>query len=400
MAYRFMAFALVTISLLALSILTTQMLTLKTVSAADDSWFVGDGVKKDMWVRYQIQQLDTVNDQPFVMTLWFKDQDEKGNWIVPATVEYQGRTLQGTLKLAPNMAPLGGGGQVPADMSEFIGGYQNSLQWLDAFATKSKPQSLSAAYWGKIASIGGAPVTPAGKEKVTFGAAKQMCGADSCDANVILWHKSIDNKVWIIDNFPFPVKADTFAEVASGQAPPLFKFELLAIGTGQPPAATGGQIPKPPLQASTATGNYVVKLDWEPADIQANSTVNFGVTFTDKQGFPLQNVNYNFNVTDANGKALANLKDQRSEAGGPEMHQVRINTTGPLSVIVTVNSVNGLSNQQGFIDSANFNTVVVPEFPVGAVITTAVVIGVVLIVMRVKEIGRGSLFDSKHSTTL
>jgi hypothetical protein len=141
-------------------------------------------------------------------------------------------------------------------------------------------------------------------------------------------------------------------------------------------------------------------LDWEPADIQANSTVNFGVTFTDKQGFPLQNVNYNFNVTDANGKSLANLKDQRSEAGGPEMHQVRINTTGPLSVIVTVNSVNGLSNQQGFIDSANFNTVVVPEFPVGAVITTAVVIGVVLIVMRVKEIGRGSLFDSKHSTTL
>jgi hypothetical protein len=140
-------------------------------------------------------------------------------------------------------------------------------------------------------------------------------------------------------------------------------------------------------------------LDWEPADIQANSTVNFGVTFTDKQGFPLQNVNYNFNVTDASGKSLVNLKDQRSEVGGPEMHQVKVNTTGPLNVIVTVNSVNGLSNQQGFVDSANFNTVVVPEFPVGAVMTAAAVIGLVLVVMRVKEIGRSSLFGSKHTST-
>ena len=123
MAYRFVAFAVVTASLIAsLFAAAATPMIVKNAYAADNLWFVGEGAKKDMWVKYTIQQLDTVDGQPYNMTLWFKDQDSSGNWIVPATVEYQGRVLQGTLKLAGNMAALGGGGQVPPDMNEFING--------------------------------------------------------------------------------------------------------------------------------------------------------------------------------------------------------------------------------------------------------------------------------------
>jgi hypothetical protein len=101
----------------------------------------------------------------------------------------------------------------------------------------------------------------------------------------------------------------------------VFTFELFVIGTGQPPTATGADVPKPPLEIPDTINNHLVQLDWEPTQIQAGSNVTFGVTFSDKQGFPLQNVNYNFNVTDASGKSILNLKNQRSTIGGPEIHQ-------------------------------------------------------------------------------
>jgi len=370
----------------------------KNAYASDDMWFVGEGVKKDMWVRYSIQQLDTVDDQPYIITLWFQQQDDRGNWMVPATVEYQGRVLQGTLRLSPTMAALGGGDNVPAEMNQYIGGYQSSLQWLDAYATKSSPKSLNPSHWGVIAQIGGSPIDAVGREKVSFAGAKDVCGADSCDAAVILWHKGVDNKVWIVNDFPFPVKADTFASVASGQGPTQFKFELLGTGTGKPPALSGqNEIPKPPLTTATSGGDYMVTLDWEPVQIQPNSTVNFGVTFADRSQFPSQNVNYEFAVTDANGKAITDLKDQRSAAGGPETHAVKVNTTGPLTITVTVNSVNGQVSQSGLIDNAEFSTVVVPEFPLSPVIVAAAVIGLFVIMTRAKSIGLRHLFGGKKA---
>ncbi len=396
MASRFLAFAVAIALLLAFA--TFVMAFTASNAYAAGTWYVGDGVKKGMWMQYQIQQLDTANDQPFTMTLWFKDQDSKGNWIVPATVQYQGQTMNGTMRLGQNMAPLGGG-QIPPNMAQFVDGYKNSLQWLDAFATKSAPQSLTALFWGRIASIGGAPVAPAGTEKVSFAGAKDLCGAPQCDTTLILWHKSLDNKVWVYPAFPFPVKADTFAEVASGQAPTQYKFELLATGMGQPPVFATSAIPLPPVTASTASGSYVVKLDWQPTNITAGSNVTFGLTFSDKSGFPLQNVDYNFNVTDASGKSIANLKDQRSASGTAD-HSVKIDMAGPISVIVTVNSVAGQTQQSGIIDQATFTTVAVPEFPTAAVLVVTAIIGVVVVMTRVKKIGLGGLFGSENTSAI
>src|SRR5689334_14909645 len=104
MASRFSAFGVAVAFLLVFATIAAALTIDKAYAAG--TWYVGDGVKKDMWVQYQIQQIDTANDQPFIMTLWFKDQDSKGNWNVPATVQYQGQTMNGTLRLAQNMAPL------------------------------------------------------------------------------------------------------------------------------------------------------------------------------------------------------------------------------------------------------------------------------------------------------
>ena len=137
--------------------------------------------------------------------------------------------MNGTLKLSSiSLTPIGGSNYT-SDMSTYVDAYKNSLGWISAYASAGQLQSLSSAYWGKIASIGGAAVAPISKERVTE-------PAGTFNATIVGWHKGVDNKLWIVQNFPYPVKALTYAEVTTGQPPVLFAFDLLKSGTGKPQA--------------------------------------------------------------------------------------------------------------------------------------------------------------------
>ncbi|OLC24512.1 MAG: hypothetical protein AUH37_03745 [Candidatus Nitrososphaera sp. 13_1_40CM_48_12] len=393
MSSRFLAFALVA-SLLVFGTLSVALT--KSAFAADDLWYPGEGVKKDVYLTYRIQELDTANGDPFIMTMWFQEQQDS-NWIVPTYVEFEGRVIQGTMKLSEGMAYLAGSNQVPAEMNEFIGGYASSLHWLDAFTTKSEPLSLKAGSWGKIAAIGGAEIKPAGTEKVSFQGARDVCQADSCDATLVSWHKGVDNKIWIVNEFPFPVKAETFAEQSIGGSVTQFKFELLKVGAGQPNITATGEVPKPPLERKTSSGKYAVTLKWEPAEIQPGSNVNFGISFADNTHVPLKDVRYDFTVKDANGIVIVDLKDQRSEIGGPEIHSVKLNSSGTIRAEVVITAIEGQTTGQT-IESAEFNVVVVPEFPVNAAIVVATVIGLVVVITRTRGTSIGSTFGNRGNS--
>jgi hypothetical protein len=81
---------------------------------------------------------------------------------------------------------------------------------------------------------------------------------------------------------------------------------------------------------------------------------------------------------------------------GTAAHQVTFNSTGPKTVTVTVNSVGSQPTGQ-IIQTTDFNIVVVPEFPISAAILSAAVIGLVVVIMRVKglRIGRSNLFGTE-----
>jgi hypothetical protein len=335
-----------------------------------------------MYVKYRIQDYDTNEQQPFTLTLYFQQQDQDGNWIVPAYVEENGRVLQGTLKLSESMSPLAGG-EVPQEMSDFVGGYQNSLLWLDAASSKFEPLSLTAGSWGKIAAIGGQEVKPAGSEQVQFAGAQSLCGAPTCDATRITWRKGVDSNVWVVNEFPFPVKAQTFADVTTPPQPIQYAFELLETGSGQPPAPTGtGQAPQPPLDRTTNDGSHII-LTWNPVDIQSNSTVNFGLEFRDANNSPLPNVAYDFTVKDANGQTIQQLNDQLAQSG-TNTHQVTFNSTGPKTVTVTMNAV-GSRPTGNIIQTTDFNIAVVPEFPLStAALVSAALLAFVVAIMRAK----------------
>jgi hypothetical protein len=395
MNYKYVVFALIALVIP----FGTLSMTKGAFAQGDNNWYPGEGVKQDTYVKYQIEDLDTNDGQPYVMTLYFKQQDQDGNWIVPAVVETDTGVMNGTLKLSDTMSPLAGG-EVPKEMQEFVGGYQNSLLWLDAFSTKSAPLALDAASWGKIAAIGGSEVKPAGNEQLTFQGAQSLCGSPSCQTTRITWHKGTDSNVWVYNEFPFPVKAQTYADVTTPPAPTQYAFELLETGTGQPAAVTGNEeaASGPPLDRTSEDGSHVI-LTWNPVEIRPNSTVTFGVQLQDTSGNPLQDVAYNFAVKDANGTIIKEFDDQQAPSGNGT-HQVTFNSTGPTTITVTKTAVGSQPTGQ-IIQSANFNLVVVPEFPVGITVAAAVAIVIVLITImmtRARSSNLGShLFGNRGS---
>jgi hypothetical protein len=387
MSSRFLAFALVALLVFGAS---SVALTSSVYAQEDDLWYPGEGVKQDMYIKYRIQEEQTNDRQPFELTMYFQEQVD-GDWIVPAFVAdaATGKVIEGTLKLSDSMAYLAGGSQVPAEMNDFIGGYSGSLHWLDAFTTKGAPLSLTQASWGKTASIGGSEVKPSGQESITV-------PAGSYDTTVILWHKSVDSKVWIKNGFPFPIKAEAYADVTTGTPPIQFSFELLETGMGKPEVQTSTDvIPTPPLSKKTARGTYEIAIDWEPPSIEPGTNVHFTVSLKDDVGFPLERANYDFTVKSANGNVVQEFKNQNADPEfGTGTHEVQLDTAGPMTITVKINNVGSLEPSQ-FTESADFNVVVVPEFPVSAAIVAAVVFGLVVVMTRARGTGLGGLFSTK-----
>lgn len=386
-SYFTLTILLIATAAAALSISYDWKINSNNAYASDDNWYVGEGVKDNMYVTYKIQDYDTNNGAPYTMTIYFQKQDQDGDWIAPAFVVDEGNVINGTLNLSSlDMSVLGKGTQIPDEMVPYVNGYKDSLQWLSAYVPKPG-QSLSSPSWGKIAAIGGPEIKPTGAEKITV-------KAGTFDTMKIGYHKSVDNTIWVKDGFPFPIKAQTYADITTGQPPIQYAFELLATGTGRPsePVSTV-QLPKPPLEQETARGTYFIDLNWSPAEIKAGTNVTFDVSFFDNAHTPVQDVEYNFKITDSKGNVLADLPNQvASDSVGH--HTVKFNDTNAGRAKIEVDIVAVGSRDLGnFVESATFNIVAVPEFPVNNILiflTAGLTTSALLVVLRWKNMHRGS----------
>ena len=326
---------------------------IKNAYAADNNWYVGEGAKENMYVKYNIRELDTNNGRPFEMTIYFKEKDDKGNWIAPVFVVDEGRVISGTFLLSALDLTALGTSDIPTEMRQYRSAYSNSLKWLSAYVPQPG-QSLSSASWGKIGSIGGSEIKPSGTAKITIPAFPQPI-----DTTIIRYHKSVDSDLWILNEFPYPVKAKTFVDVTTGSPRVQFEFELLATGQGEPPKPQGEVLAvKPPLLERTPRGTYFVSLGWEPETIRAGNETRFLVEVMDDTQFPLDRVSYDFKVLNSNSTALLDLQNQFAE-DGTAVHPVKFNDTGSAKVQVVVNGIQGV-NAGEFVENTEFDIGVVP----------------------------------------
>jgi hypothetical protein len=350
---RLFAYALVAVLITAIitSIAISSVVIIKNAYAADDNnWYVGKGVKPNTYVSYNITNGDTNNARPFIMTIYFKEFNSSGGyWVAPTFVVDQGEVINGTLHLSDLDLSVLGSSNTPAKMLPYINAYTSSIHWLASFVPKPG-QSLSAAYWGKIASIGGSPIAPGGSSKVTV-------PAGIFDTKVISYHKGVDNNIWINKDLPYPVKAQTFADVTTGNPPIQYKFDLLAVGQGNPPTPKSQiEIPKPPLSIQTARGTYYIQLLWDPPTIQSGKDIKFGVLFQSNSHSLLTDVSYSFKVTDSSSKVITDVKNQKAP-DGTGIQTVKFTKPGPADVLVSVDAVQGQPSGD-FVENAKFRVVV------------------------------------------
>ncbi len=359
--------------------------------AQSNTWYLGEGVTQDTYVTYRIQDFQTNDSVPFELTIYFREQDDGNAWIAPAFVVTQGQVLEGTLRLADNnLTPLGGG-DVPSEMQEFVSGYHNSLTFLEAYASQVNPKPLSGNPWGNVAGTGASVIGPAGMETIT-------AAGETFETSIISYSRGdVVNRIWVADNFPYPIKALVYADVTEPPAPIRYEFELIDMGQGQPETPEGsGEIPQPPIRKDTVTAEYQIEIDWEPVEIMPGEEIMLTISFYDNVGNPVGNVGYDLIIRDSEGTAIVEEINRLSREG-----IVEYNTTfeegGSKTILVAVNSVEGRTSPGGFRESADFNIVVIPEFPVSAVVIAGGVIGFIALMTRFYGAGFGSMFGGRKA---
>lgn len=315
-----------------------------------ENWYVGKGVKPDTYYTYEIRNADTNQGQPFTMTIYFKEYNSTGKyWIAPTFVVDRGNVINGTLHLSNLDMTALGSSPIPPEMSEYRGAYQTSLTWLAAFVPQPG-QSLSSPSWGKIASIGGPEIKPSGNAEVTT-------PAGTFDTTVIRYEKGTASNIYVAGNMPYPVKAETYADVTTGVAPIQYTYELKATGSGQPPAPeTLAEIPVPPLSLQTPRGTYNIQLLWEPVEIKAGNSTNFGVLFTDDRNNIVERVTYGYTIMDSNRTVIDDFTNQRANEGTGQFTYT-FDTPGQKFLRVTVETASG-EDLGMFVEGATFNLVV------------------------------------------
>jgi hypothetical protein len=317
---------------------------------AQNTWYLGKGVQPNTYYTYKIQEHDTKQGQPYIMTVYFKGFNNTGNyWIAPTTVVYNGKVLNGTLHLSSlDLTPLGSS-KIPPEMKDFISGYKDSIAWLSAFVPKPG-LSLTAPYWGKIAAIGGSAVAPGGGATVTV-------PAGTYHTTVVTWHYGVDNNIYVEPTMPYPVKADTYAATTGGNPPIQYAFDLEATGQGQPPVPKStAYAPKPPITIQTARGTYFVELvAWQPSTITAGKPTQFGLLFKDAQQNVVNGVIYSIKASQGNTTVAQQSNQQAQQGTG--ITTITFPKPGPANLYVSVDSVAGVPSGE-FVESVTFNLVV------------------------------------------
>ena len=193
----------------------------------EGTWYAGEGLKQGDFFSYNVCHVDYKECAEFGLDMWIKGDKQVGTetkWLAEAVVYDGNKVIVGEMELG-KVAPEPTGGS--ESLGVYRGAFKSSISWLSAFATADGssggkgPKEFKAKSWGKIGNIGGEQVVPTALEKITI-------PSGTWDTVLITWKTGgAVSKVWIVDDFPFPIKATTFTHVSEGIPPPEYRFTLL-----------------------------------------------------------------------------------------------------------------------------------------------------------------------------
>ncbi len=292
------------------------------------SWWVGEGLKKGDQFSYRVCHVDFRECSDFKMNLWIEGDISVGTetkWLVQTIVYDRIYVIPGTMELG-KIAPEPTGGS--AELSKYRGAFKTSIVWLSAFANADKPKEFSKPSWGKIANIGGQQIIPTEMQTISV-------PAGTFETALITWKTGGEiSKVWVLDEFPFPIKAETFTHVSSGIAPPEYQFQLLDYKENVQTNPFAGIEAKLPgilkegcpknydlvdVKRSTNNFAYLLEVKYGPENPSPGCQIEWFINFKNKfdQTEFLNQVQYDIFVVDEN---LTPLRSIAQDEGRPFLY--------------------------------------------------------------------------------
>jgi hypothetical protein len=170
------------------------------------------------------------------------------------------------------------------------------------------------------------------------------------------------------------------------------KPNILSLANELPSGASGmtftlapatGENAQTTTEMLTDAGNVNVQANWEPNPLDAGTDSTVAISFSD--GFSGQkitgDVSYILRIRDGNGTEVYNKSDLVAE-GGTDTQTIDFPRNENYHVEV---EITGIADGQSVDQTRNGvarGTVVVPEFPAGAILATAGIVGAVLVLQR------------------
>ncbi|QLH06244.1 peptidase [Nitrosopumilus ureiphilus] len=297
----------------------------------EGSWYAGEGLKKGDFFSYSMCHVDYKECTKFEMDMWIKGDKQVGSetkWLAEVVVYDGDKRVVGEMELG-KIAPEPTGGSI--ELGVYRGAFKSSVVWLSAFATSDAssggkgPKEFKATSWGKIGNIGGEQVLPKAIETITV-------PAGTWETVQMYWKTGgVGSKVWIVDDFPFPIKAKTYTHVSEGIPPTEYEFTLLEyrenvqtspfegiISTEDEFAAAGCETnfeKSVSVKKPTTEFTYQVHVFYGPEDPVVGCEMQWLVSFISKFDDTeyLNQVQYDLLVVDKNSNPIRSLAQEESK---------------------------------------------------------------------------------------
>ena len=293
----------------------------------DGSWYLGEGLKEGDYFEYSLCELDLNDCSPIKLKMWIKGTipyESETLWDARIVVIDGNKIIKGSMglgKTAPEPITF------DDDLFDYAIAFKSSLAWLGAFATGNEgdrihgPQEFRAAAWGKIGAIGGAQLTTVRTETITV-------PAGTVDTVVVGWYSGKYNEIWIVDDFPYPVKALTYAWITTGIPPIMHQYTLLDYKENvmvDPFKDVVETIPKEQLlgcetkfydyvsgRASTNTSTMTIQYNYAPEFPIEGCNIDWKINFMNKYNDVefIDQLHYDIWVVDENGVKLRSYAEE------------------------------------------------------------------------------------------
>ena len=286
-----------------IGVLFTSYILIPTAFAQDTgggvnhpgTWYVGEGLKTGDYFSYELCHVYYKDCVDFQMEWWIEGRITVGTeekWLAQVVVYDGNKIVKGNMELGM-IAPEPSGGS--SELSTYRGAYKISIAWLSAYATKNIPvdqsgeKAFASPSWGKIANIGGQQIMPSSLETVTV-------PAGTYDTIRIQWKTGGKiSEVWVVDDFPYPIKASTWTQVSEGIAPQEYEYHLLDYKENVNSNPFSG-ITSTPVDAGVAEGcskiydlvdikkttknhKYIIDLRYGPPDPASGCEIEWFISF-------------------------------------------------------------------------------------------------------------------------